>query len=109
MNEALLMRIARNIIAGFLLSLGMTPSEGEDTLEVRDYYGLHRVYIQQSRVPDSMADTIEAGDVLAQLVAYLDHHNALPTAIRFQPYNAEVYMCPCGCGTFLYVSIYTDA
>lgn len=93
--------IARNVTAGFLLTLGMTPSEGEDTLEVREY-GPHLVMTQQARVPDSMAATIDPVETLDKLTAYL---NALPTAIRFEPYNVEVYICPCGCGTFLYVSI----
>ncbi|MEY8262447.1 hypothetical protein AALA80_19220 [Oscillospiraceae bacterium 50-60] len=38
-------------------------------------------------------------------MSYLEHHNALPGAERFEPYNVQAYMCPCGCGTFLYVSI----
>lgn len=108
MSDRTLTEIARNIIAGFLLTLGMVPSEGEDTLEVRDY-GPHRVFIQQARVPDKQARTIDPVETLDKLVSYLDHHNALPTAVRFHPYNAEVYICPCGCGTFLYVSIYHDA
>lgn len=94
-------QLAQNIIAGFLLTLGITPSESEDTAEVREY-GPHLVMTQQARVPDSMAATIDPVETLDKLTAYL---NALPTAIRFEPYNVEVYICPCGCGTFLYVSI----
>ncbi len=108
MNRKFLTEIAHNIIAGFLLTLGMVPSLGEDTMEIRDY-GPHRVYTQQSRVPDGLADTIDPADVLENLTVYLDHHNALPTATKFFPYNVEAYICPCGCGTFLYVSIYHDA
>lgn len=108
MTDKMLQQIARNIIAGFLLTLGMTSSEDEDTLEVKDY-GPHRIFTQQVRVPDSMAAAIDPGETLDKLVAYLEHHNALTTAVRFQPYNAEVYVCPCGCGTFLYVSIYHTA
>jgi len=108
MNDEILTQIARNIIEGFLLTLGITPSEGEDTLQVKDY-GPHRVFTQQARVPDAMADTIDAEAVYNRLVAYMDHHNALPTAVQFYAYNAEAYRCPCGCGTFLYVSIYHDA
>lgn len=100
--------IARNVIAGFLLTLGMTPSEGEDTLETRDY-GPHRIFIQQARVPDTLANSIDPMETLDKLATYIEHHNSAPTAIQFQPYNVEVYVCPCGCGTFLYVSIYTDA
>ncbi len=108
MNDRTVSQIARNVIAGFLLTLGITPSEGEDTLQITDY-GPHRVFTQQARVPDSMAADIDPAETLDKLVTYLDHHNALPTAVRFYPYNAEVYICPCGCGTFLYTSIYHDA
>lgn len=108
MSEALLKKMARNIIADFLLTLGMTPSEGEDTMEIRDH-GCHRVFTQQARVPDIVADTIDAEDIYNQLSLYLHHHNTLPTATRFYPYGAECYVCPCGCGTFLYVSIYHTA
>lgn len=104
MDDDRLTAIARNIMIGFLLTLGMTPSEGEDTLEVREY-GPHMVMTQQARVPDSKAASIDPAETLSQLTAYLDHHNALPTAVRFQPYNVEIYICPCGCGTFLYISI----
>lgn len=104
MNIERLTQIARNVIAGFLLTLGMIPNEGEDTAEVLEY-GPHLVMTQQARVPDSMAATIDPVETLDKLTAYLNHHNALPTAIHFEPYNVEVYICPCGCGTFLYVSV----
>lgn len=107
MNNNLLTQIARNVIEAFLLTLGMVPSKGE-SLEVRDF-GAHRVYVQQARVPDALAEDIDAGDVFDQLVVYLEHHNALPTAARFYPYNVEAYVCPCGCGTYIYISIYHDA
>lgn len=81
---------------------------GEDTLQIKNY-GPHRVFTQQARVPDSMADTIDPAETLDKLVSYLDHHNAPVMAVRFHPYNVESYVCPCGCGTFLYVSIYHDA
>lgn len=94
----ILTAIARNTIVGFLLSLGLIPSEGEDTLEVRDF-GPHRVFTQQARVPDT-AISIDPGDVLTQLADYIGQYNTLPTAVKFQAYNVEAY-----CGTFVYVSI----
>ena len=97
-------QVAHNILVGFLLSLGIFPNDGEDITEVRDY-GPHRVYTQMARVPDSVADTIDPAEALDKLVSYLEHHNALPGAERFEPYNVQAYMCPCGCGTFLYVSV----
>lgn len=97
-------QVAHNILVGFLLSLGIFPNDGEDITEVRDY-GPHRVYTQMARVPDNMAATIDPVETLEQLAAYLEHDNARPGAVRFEPYNVQAYMCPCGCGTFLYVSV----
>lgn len=108
MNAELLRQIAFNIITGFLLTLGIVPSEGEDVLEQMDF-GPHRVFVQQARVPDNMADSIDPDDVFAQLVAHLDLHNVLPAAVPFYPYKVDVYVCPCGCGSFLYIGIYHDA
>lgn len=108
MTDTMLFQIAKNVIAGFLLSLGITPSEGEDSLTVRDF-DYHRVITQQAKAPPELARSLDAGEVLEQRVNYLEHHNALSTAVHFQPYNVEIYVCPCGCGTFLYVSIYHDA
>lgn len=104
MVDVHLTAIARNIIAGFLLTLGITPSEGEDTTEVRDY-GPHRVLTQMAQVPPALAGSIDPAETLDQLAAYLGRHNARPGAVRFEPYNVQAYVCPCGCGTFLYVSI----
>lgn len=104
MSDKLLAETARNIIAGFLLTLGITPSEGEDTTEVRDY-GPHRVLTQMAQVPPVLAGSIDPAETLEQLAAYVEHHSARPGAVRFEPYNVEIYICPCGCGTFLYVSI----
>lgn len=108
MDDEKLKNISRNVIAGFLLTLGITPSEGEDTLDIIDF-GPHRIYTQQARVPDGLADNIDPTETLEKLVTYMESHNALPTAVCFQPYNVEAYVCPCGCGTFLYVSIYHTA
>lgn len=109
MNDVTLTEIARNLIAAFLLSLGILPieSEDEDTFEIRDH-GPYRVYTQLARVPDRLADSIDPGDTLDKLSHFLDHHNALPTSVKYQPYNVAAYTCPC-CGTFLYVSIYHTA
>ena len=47
MNAELLRQIAFNIIVGFLLTLGIVPSEGEDVLEQMDF-GPHRVFVYAS-------------------------------------------------------------
>ena len=97
-------QVAHNILVGFLLSSGILPNDGEDTVEMRDY-GPHRVFTQMVQVPPELAGSTDAGAVLDQLAAYVEHHNARPGAVRFEPYNVQAYMCPCGCGTFLYVSV----
>ncbi len=107
-SDTMLKNVAYNAIAGFLLMLGIVPSEGEDTLELKDY-GPHRVFTQQAQVPPELADSLDAAVVFAQLRLYNLNRNTLPTAIPFYAYNAELYRCPCGCGTFLYVSIYHNA
>ncbi len=106
MSEAFLTQIARNVLAGFLLMLEIVPSEGDDTL-VQDF-GYHRVYTLSAKVPPSM-EAINPALLFALLRLYISNHNALATAVQFHPYNTELYECPCGCGTFLYVSIYHNA
>lgn len=109
MSDDLLSNMARNVIAVFLLSLGILPSGGEDDdiFEIKDH-GPHRVYTQLVHVPDALADNIDPTETLDKLSHFLDHHNALPTGVKYQPYNAAAYTCPC-CGTFLYISIYHTA
>ena len=104
----LLTEIARNLIAAFLLSLGILPSEDEDTFEIRDH-GPHRVYTQLAHVPDALADNIDEIETLDKLVCFVEQYNTLPIAAKFQPHNAEVYICPCCGDTFLYVGIYHTA
>ena len=97
-------QIAYNILAAFLAQFGMVPSEG-DSMEIKDY-GPHRVWTVQAKVPPEIADTIDQGEVFKALVEYLARHNAIVTAVPFNAYGAKIYVCPCGCGTFLYLSIY---
>ena len=106
MTDKLLTALARHVLATFLLSLGILPIEGEDddTFEIKDY-GPHRVYTQLARVPDRLADSIDPAETLDKLSHFLNSYNALPTSVKYQPHSAEVYTCPCGCGTFLYISI----
>lgn len=104
MSDKFLDAIASNVIAGFLAQFGMVPSGG-DSMEVKDY-GPHRVWTIQAKVPPEIADTIDQGEVFKALVEYLARHNAIVTAVPFNAYNVEIYVCPCGCGTFLYSSIY---
>lgn len=106
MNEAFLRKIADNILADFLHTIGIQTEKSD--MEIKDF-GPFRIFTAQVRIPNSQADTIDPGETLDKLVSYMDHHNALPTAVRFQAYNVQVYVCPCGCGTFLYASIYHTA
>lgn len=103
MSDDVLTKIAHHLLALFLLTLGLQPSEDEDTLEIRDY-GPHRVFTQQARVPDT-AISIDPGEVLTQLADYIDHHNAQPTADKFEPHDVALYKCPLGSGNYIYVSV----
>ena len=71
---------------------------------MRDY-GPHRVFTQMVQVPPELTGSIDPAETLDQLAAYLEHQRSRPGAVRFEPYNVQAYVCPCGCGTFLYVSI----
>lgn len=103
MSEAILTNIARNVLASFLLSLGLQPSEGEDTLEVRDF-GPHRVFTQQARVPDE-ANAINPNNILALLVDYLEQRKALYPGPIFEPHDVALYKCPLGSGNYIYISV----
>lgn len=106
MNEDFLQQIAVNVLLDFLHTIGIQTEKSD--MEIRDY-GPFRIFTIQVRVPDSMAAAIDPGETLDKLVSYMGHHNSLPTAVRFQAYDVETYVCPCGCGTFLYASIYHTA
>lgn len=101
MSDDVLTKIAHHLLALFLLTLGLQPSEGQNALEIFDI-GPHRVFVQRAEVPNVMADNIDRDDVLSRLVDYIGHHNALPRAVKFEPHDLQVYSC---CGTFLYASI----
>ena len=103
MDSQKIAQIAWSVVAAFLAQLGIIPSE--DGMEIKDH-GYHRVFCVRSKVPPEKADSIDSFDVYNALMEYLDRHNAATTAVKFFPYGAEVYICPCGCGTFLYISIY---
>lgn len=105
-SDNFLENIAVSVLASFLHTIGI-PTDGID-IDIKDY-GPFRVFTAQVRVPDELAATIDSAETLDKLTTYMDHHNDLPTAVRFHAYNAEVYVCPCGCGTFLYASIYHAA
>ena len=105
MTQEVLNQIAVNVVAGFLALYNMIPSV--DGLEVHDYNGgEHTVWTVQSRAPDETADDLDTDEMYKTLTAYLENHNAAATAVRFHPYNIEAYVCPCGCGSFYYISVY---
>ena len=104
MDDTMLTALAVRVLESWFLSLGFTPCGGWDPADpncMRDY-GPHRIWTVQARCPDD-ADC----DALSMsFLEYIHQHNALPGAIKFEPYNLELYECPCGCGTFVFASIY---
>ncbi|MEA4895241.1 MAG: hypothetical protein VB064_08255 [Oscillospiraceae bacterium] len=100
--------IALNVVQAWLLMMGFTPSNGWDSDDpncVRDC-GPHRIYTIVGKASPDMADSLDLDALKESLSNYLKRHNKAPTAAKFQPYDIEAYYCPCGCGTFLYVTIY---
>ena len=105
-NDDMLTLISWNVATGFFAQFGMLPSEGG--MEIADH-GEHRVFTVQSLVPSDLEELIDAHDMFQALSAYLQRHNATPTAVRFHPYDVRIYVCACGCGTFCFTSIYHTA
>jgi len=103
LSPELIVQIAQNVIAGFLAQFGMVPSEGGTELKCCGPYSIVTI---QSKVPSDLEESIDGYDVFQALTAYLSQHNTACTAVRYYPYDARVYFCPCGCGTFLFVSVY---
>ena len=81
----------------------MSVSEG--SIEIKEYPP-HTVWTVQAKIPDGLVERISPDDFYASLTEYLAIHNSHITAARFGAYNAEIYTCPCGCGDYLYISIY---
>lgn len=105
MEEHLLNAIAVRVLEVWLLSLGFQPSGGWDANDPNCFRngGTHLIWSVCARMPDPDADM----DVIwEQFQQYLADHNAVPGAVRFEPYELSVYECPCGCGTYLFASIY---
>ena len=96
-------KIVENILAGFLAQFGIVPSVGG--FEAREYPP-HIVWTQQACIPDALVDRYDADDYFEALMKYLVIHNRMLTAVKLGAYDATIYTCPCGCGDFLYISVY---
>ena len=102
-SDSMLTQIALNLLSAFLAEMGMLPSD--DGMDIQEH-GPRRLYILQSKVPSTMENSIDTREMYHALEDYLAKHNAVTTAVRFYPYNVDLYVCPCGCGTFMYASAY---
>ena len=102
--ENVLDKIAVKIVEIWMLQQGILPAdnwEPNDPICVRDY-GPHRVWTIQGRLE---AENLDVEALEKAFRDYLDKHNQLSTAVRFQVYGIEAYSH--ADGTFLlYVSIY---
>ena len=104
LDNSLLNRLAILVIEGWFLAMGFEPSDGWDAddphcLRVVDG---HTLWTYSAHVPDDV-DMDEAEEAF---FSYMDHHNMLPTATKFFPYGLEFYECSCGCGTYVFATIY---
>lgn len=96
-------RIALNTLEGFLLSLGITPSE--DSPIIQDY-GPHRVYTVQGETEHG-AKKLDIDYVFEKLQEYIEHRNGYLRAPRFEAHDVWGYGCPepdCGY-MMLFISI----
>lgn len=103
MTEENLSKIARSVLAIFLLSIGLLPCKGEDSFEAIKY-GPHMVFSLQARFPDT-AIIIDQKRILTLLVDYLERRDAFYRGPKFEPHDVALYKCPLGSGTYIYVSI----
>ena len=95
--------IAKNLIAAFLAKYGIKPSV--DGMEVH-VCPPHTIWTQQARIPDNLIDCFDAEIIQQDLVKYLILYNRVLTGVKFGAYSVALYRCPCGCGDFMFVSIY---
>ena len=104
MPEHILDSIAKNLVATYFLMFCLTPSKGDSTEIKND--GPYRIYTTQAKIPDGTV--LDTEKLYQKLVEYLEQVNDLITApAKFYPHHIETYHCPCGCGDYLYVSLYT--
>jgi hypothetical protein len=99
-NDWIIDQIAVRTLETWLLSKGFTLSGG---FESKDH-GPHRVWTVS-------AHTFQALDsdkkLMDELTAYLEVHNQLPSAVKFQPYDVGTYASLTrNGGTYIYASIY---
>lgn len=104
MSENIQTQLAVHILEVWLLMLGFQPSVDWDENDTNCYrqYGSHCIWTVSAHITapydfDALWDAFQE---------YLYKHNALPDAVKFQPYDLTIYSCPCGCGEYLYASIY---
>lgn len=96
-------RVALNTLEGFLLSLGITPSE--DGLIIQDY-GPHRVYTVQGETKHG-DKKLDIDGVFKELEEYIRNRNNFKRAPHFDAYDVWGYGCPepdCGY-MMLFISI----
>ncbi len=96
-------KLALNTLEGFLLSLGITPSE--DSLIIQDY-GPHRVYTVQGET-EHAGPKLDIDSIFEELMVYIQHHNGFRKGPRFEAHDVWGYGCPepdCGY-MMLFISI----
>jgi len=104
MDDIKLSRLAILVIESWFLAMGFQPSDGwdaDDPFCLRTVEG-HTLWTHRARIPDDLdMDAAEEA-----FFSYMDHHNVLPTAVRFFPYGVDFYECPCGCGSYIFATVY---
>ncbi len=107
MDEYLLNALAVRMLEVWLLSLGFQPSGGWDETDpnCRREVGPHTLWCVQATVPND----VDMEAVRQSFYEYIKNHNSLPGAVKFQPYNLELYVCDYSDGeraTHLFATVY---
>ena len=104
MDVKTLSNIVVHTLQSWLLTQGITPSLEWDAADHNCFRasGEHLIWTVQGKAlaPFDEYDMSRAFD------HYFTERNKLPGAVPFYPYMLQRYECPCGCGTYVYASVY---
>ncbi len=96
--------VARNLIAGYLLTLGIVSSVSEDSIEQEDTFGFH-VYTYEERIMPKKAKTIDVEKEFTRFLNYLNQYNEALPEVHFLP-NEVCFHNLCGLELYFHISIY---
>lgn len=104
MDIQTLSNIVVHTLHSWFLSQGLTPSLDWDAADPNCLCisGAHLIWTVQAKT----STPIDENDMSRAFERYFTERNKLPGAVQFYPYMLQKYECPCGCGTYIYASVY---